>query len=225
MACAVLCGAAGARCAPFDMETIVNTLDTGFSARTAGSFAFIGLLSTALFACSGGSTTGIGNDGGAGSQAASGTGGTGGAKDTGVGSGTVSSGVNPRGSAPGEACNAPSDCLIVYCDCSNHSLVNAQRCVNNVCQTPKSACPGACTGFGSTWSGTADIEKPRTSSSSGSSGTSGSSGQACASYADCAPYTCTCNDGESISDQACVGGACLDGATGCAASCTNQGHY
>jgi hypothetical protein len=229
LACSVLCGAAGARCAPFDMETIVNTLETGFSVRIAGSLGFASLVSAALIACSGGSTgTGIG-DGGAGAQTASGTSGTSG---TGAASGTDHSStgastVNPKGSAPGEACNAPSDCLIVYCDCINHSVVNSQRCVSNVCQTAKSACPGACSGFGTTWSGTADLEKPRTSTSSGSSGSSGTNhpaGQACASYADCAPYTCTCSDGETVSDQACFDGACLGAATGCDTSCANQGH-
>jgi hypothetical protein len=214
---------------PFGMETIVITfLKANFSVRMAGSLGVASLVNAALLACSGGSTaTGIG-DGGAGARTGNGTSGTGAATGTDPSS-TGASTVNPTGSVPGEACNAPSDCLIVYCDCTNHSVVNAQRCVNKVCQTPQSACPGACSGFGTAWSGTADLEKPRTStstssSSSGSSGTNHPTGQACASHADCAPYTCACSDGETVNDQTCFNGACLGAATGCDASCANQGH-
>jgi hypothetical protein len=246
MARAVLRAAAGARRAPsFDMETIVKTLATAFNARTArnarsaGSLGFISamtamtLMSAVLFACSGGSTIGTIGDGGAGSRSSGGSSGTSGSSGKGgvtdVGSGNPASTVNPKGSAPGEVCHTPSDCLIVYCDCTNHSVVNSQRCVNSVCQTPQSACPGACSGFGTNWSGTSDLEKPRSSSAgtSGSSGTSSSSSgssSTCASYADCAPYVCTCIDGQSISDQACFGGTCGDATTGCDASCMNTGH-
>ncbi len=211
-------------------------------ARVLGCIGIVGLLglaSASLCACSGGSTTGVGTgDGGAGSSGTSGNGtsGTSGSGPTAGHSGKntgASSTVNPTGSAPGEACNAPADCLIIYCDCTNHSLVNAQRCIDSTCQTPSAACPAACMGFGTTWSGTAGLEKPRTavssgtsgsSGSSGTSGSSGSTGQTCASFADCAPYTCTCIDGQTANDQGCVDGVCVGAATGCDTTCANTGH-
>lgn len=213
-------------------------------ARAKGWVGVAGLVGASLCACSGGSSTGVGaSDGGAGSSGTSGTNGAAGASGGHSGtSGDSSSSVNPTGSAPGEACNVPADCLIVYCDCTNHSLVNAQRCIDRACQTPKAACPAACMGFGTTWSGTASVEKPRTSSASSSSGSSsssssgssssssgsgsssGSSGSACASFADCSPYTCTCIDGQTASDQGCVDGVCVGASTGCEATCANTGH-
>lgn len=203
-------------------------------ARSASWIGVAGVVGALISACSGGSSTGGLADGGTGSSGGSGTSATNG--DTGDHSGTSggASGVNPTGSAPGEACNVPADCLIVYCDCANGSLVNAQRCIDHACQTAKAGCPAACMGFGTRWSGTASVEKPRTSgsssgtsgssSSSGASSSSGSSGSTCASFADCPSYTCTCIDNQTVSDQACIDGVCASAATGCDRTCVNTGH-
>lgn len=192
----------------------------------------------AFVACTAGNTSGTA-DGGVGSSGSSGTSGNSGNGGNSGGPVVTSGGptpsVNPAGSAPGEACNASSDCLIVYCDCANHSVVNSQRCINYVCTTPASACPGACSAFGTTWSGSADLEKPRktgggsnTSGSGGSTSSSGSStkqpGASCNDYFECAEYTCSCLDGATASDQACIDGTCAGASTGCDSTCQNGGH-
>src|SRR4051794_39065737 len=105
------------------MEMRVNY----FQSTIVGAFA----VSLSLVACSGTGTVGAG-DGGVGSSGTSG--GASGASGSSSGASGSSSGasgssgapaVNPTGSKPGEGCRVADDCLNVYCDCANHSVVNS----------------------------------------------------------------------------------------------------
>lgn len=109
--------------------------------------------------------------------------------------------------ASGQACEDPSQCPIVGCDCADNSVVLAQHCISLRCQTSDDACPALCEDRGG-W-------------------TRRDAGEFfCASDDACPALRCTCVSGETIEKGFCNFGGCAETpGEACWNVCADAGGY